>query len=293
MNRSNSFNSLKEASEIKHKACVFDLDGVLRVGRNVISGSEYLLKHLNERGVKTMILTNECRYTIDDLKDELNEIGMVIPDETIIYTAACAARDYLQDKLERFPNKNLNVFVIGELGLYETIMELQKYNNFMGNMNYEKETDNELYVVLGTVDKIKINHLNKLLKLVNLGAKIITTCKDISDPASKGDFNLGMPMHMLHMIGFNVNRKIYSYSTGKPNPRIGKYIYKCMSSAVSNPNEILFVGDTIYTDIQLAEECGFHSCLVLSGNTKKNTINMYTIEPDFILENINKLNDIL
>ena len=62
---------------------------------------------------------------------------------------------------------------------------------------------------------------------------------------------------------------------------------------VSNPNEILFVGDTIYTDIQLAEECGFHSCLVLSGNTKKDTINMYTIEPDFILEDINKLNDIL
>lgn len=240
-----------------------------------------------------MILTNECRYTIDDLKDELSEIGMIIPDETIIYTAACAARDYLKDKLERFPNKNFKIFVIGELGLYETIMELQTYNNFISNLNYEKEANSELYVVLGTVDRIKINHLNKLLKLVNLGAKIITTCKDISDPASKGDFNLGMPMHMLHMIGFNVNRKIHSYSTGKPNPRIGKYIYKCVSSVVSNPNEILFIGDTIYTDIQLAEECGFHSCLVLSGNTKKNTINMYTIDPDFILENINKLNDIL
>ena len=296
MNRTNSFNLLKDASEIKHKACVFDLDGVLRVGRNVISGSEYLLKHLNERGVKTMILTNECRYTIDDLKDELNEIGMVIPDETIIYTAACAARDYLKDKLERFPSKNFKVCVIGELGLYETIMELQTYDNFTNNSNYEKDEKDEsteLYVVLGTVDRIKINHLNKLLKLVNLGAKIITTCKDISDPASKGDFNLGMPMHMLHMIGFNVNRKIHSYSTGKPNPRIGKYIYRCVASAVSNPNEILFVGDTIYTDIQLAEECGFHSCLVLSGNTKKDTINMYTIEPDFILEDINKLNDIL
>ena len=68
-------NLLKDASEIKHKACVFDLDGVLRVGRNVLD--RYLLKHLNERGVKTMILTNECRYTIDDLKDELNEIEQV------------------------------------------------------------------------------------------------------------------------------------------------------------------------------------------------------------------------
>jgi HAD superfamily hydrolase (TIGR01450 family) len=293
MNRSNSLNSLKNTVDMKHKACVFDLDGVLRVGKDIIQGSEYLLRHLNERGIKTMILTNECRYTVEELKDELSEIGLYIPEDTIIYTAACAARDYLKDKLKRFPNRKLNVCVIGELGLYETIMELQEYANFISCSNKEEDENTELYVVLGTVNKIKINHLNKLLKLVQKGAKIITTCKDISDPASKGDFNLGMPMHILHMIGFNVNRKIHSYSTGKPNPRIGKYIYNSLKNNISKPDDILFVGDTIYTDIQLAEECGFDSCLVLSGNTKKDTANMFTIEPDFILENINYLNDIL
>ena len=293
MNRSKSQNSLKDTLEICHKVCVFDLDGVLRVGKDIIKGSEYLLKHLKERGIKTMILTNECRYSVDELKDELNEIGLHIPEDTIIYTAACAARDYLKDKLKRFPNRNLNVCVIGELGLYETIMELHEYDNFISCSNNKENKNTDLYVVLGTVNKIKINHLNKLLKLVKRGAKIITTCKDISDPASKGDFNLGMPMHMLHMIGFNVNRKIHSYSTGKPNPRIGKYIYNSFKKHISKPSDILFIGDTIYTDIQLAEECGFHSCLVLSGNTKRETVNMYTIEPDFILEDINNLNDIL
>ena len=293
MNRTNSFNLLKETVKMKHKACVFDLDGVLRVGKNIISGSEYILKHLEERGIKTMIITNECRYTIDDLKDELNEIGLYVPDNTIIYTAACASRDYLKEKLERFPEKKFNVCVIGELGLYETIMELHKYSNFISCSDSEMNGSTELYVIIGTVNKIKINHLNKLLKLINAGAKIITTCKDISDPASKGDFNLGMPMHMLHMIGFNVNQKIHSYSTGKPNPRIGKYIYNLLKMHISSPSDILFIGDTIYTDIQLAEECGFHSCLVLSGNTKKETINLYAIEPDFILNDINKLNDIL
>lgn len=295
MNRSKSFNSLKDAKDIKHKACVFDLDGVLRIGKELISGSEYLLEHLHQRGVKTMILTNECRYTIDELKDELTELGLHIPEETIIYTAACAARDYLKDKLERFPNKIFKVNVIGELGLYETIMELQNYKNFVNCSNKinDSNANIELYIVLGTVNKIKINHLNKLLKLIKAGAKIITTCKDISDPASKGDFNLGMPMHMLHMIGFNVNRKIHSYSTGKPNPRIGRYIYNSLSPYISSPKDILFIGDTIYTDIQLAEESGFNSCLVLSGNTKKDTINVYTIEPEFVLENINDLNNIL
>ena len=163
MNRSNSLNSLKNTVDMKHKACVFDLDGVLRVGKDIIQGSEYLLRHLNERGIKTMILTNECRYTVEELKDELSEIGLYIPEDTIIYTAACAARDYLKDKLKRFPNRKLNVCIIGELGLYETIMELQEYANFISCSNKEEDENTELYVVLGTVNKIKINHLNKKL----------------------------------------------------------------------------------------------------------------------------------
>ena len=124
MNRSRSFNSLKNAELIKHKACVFDLDGVLRIGKKIIDGSEYLLKHLNERGLKTMIITNECRYTIDELKDELTEIGLYIPEDTIIYTAACAARDYLKDKLERFPNKTFNIYII--LPITEDLLHISK-----------------------------------------------------------------------------------------------------------------------------------------------------------------------
>ena len=43
-------------------------------------------------------------------------------------------------------------------------------------------------------------------------------------------------------------------------------------------NQILFVGDTILTDIQLAEENGLQSCLVLTGNTNKETLKNYIIE---------------
>ena len=53
-----------------------------------------------------MILTNECRYTIDELKDELTELGLHYYQKKQLYIQqACAARDYLKDKLESFLTK--------------------------------------------------------------------------------------------------------------------------------------------------------------------------------------------
>ena len=52
---------------------------------------------------------------------------------------------------------------------------------------------------------------------------------------------------------------------------------------ISDPQEILFVGDTLYTDILFAEESEFKRLLVLSGNTKKDAIQKYCITADYTL----------
>jgi len=62
---------------------------------------------------------------------------------------------------------------------------------------------------------------------------------------------------------------------------------------ITDPTKILFVGDTMYTDIRLAEESGFKSCLVLSGNTKIEALNTYTIDPDFVINDITELDKII
>ena len=145
-----------------------------------------------------------------------------------------------------------------------------------------------IFLVIGTVNKIKINHLDKILKWVKQGAKVITTCMDACDPSSKGDFTLGMPNHMLHMVGYNIKTK--PYSTGKPHPIFKDVIINSLSKQNDiQETDILFVGDTIYTDIRLAEESGFKSCLVLSGNSNSDTPQSYINEPDFIVQNVVEL----
>jgi HAD superfamily hydrolase (TIGR01450 family) len=276
------------------RAVVFDMDGVLRVGESPIDGVNEALNHLKHKNIPYMISTNECRYTPNDLRDDLSEMGLDVEPNVPIYTAGIAAKDYIESKIKRFPNYKFIIGVIGASGLHLIMNDLTYSQQcvFSNKPPQNVSDKDKLYLVIGTVDKIKISTLEKAKKWIHAGAKVILTCCDISDPSSKGDFTLGMPNHVLHMVSFNtkIHRK-NAYSTGKPHP-----IHK---TAIMNtfptlkPHEILFVGDTLYTDIRLAEESGFKSALVLSGNTDKQSTKIHVCESDFILTSIKDLHTIL
>ena len=38
---------------------------------------------------------------------------------------------------------------------------------------------------------------------------------------------------------------------------------------IKEKNKVLFIGDTLITDMELANKAGWSKCLVLSGNTNK------------------------
>lgn len=265
------------------KAIVFDMDGVIRIGHTPVDGAGDVFKYLEAQNVPFMLSTNECRYTPEEIVNDLHEMDIHLPEGTPIYTAALAVRDYLQSKIERFPDEKFVVGVIGESGLYSAISSLEKIQLVDNPPTEHYVAQSRMYLVVGTVDQIKISHLAKARNWIKAGARVITTCSDMSDPSSKGDFTLGMPNHMLHMISYNVATK--HYSTGKPHPIHRRKIMELFRD--TNPNEILFIGDTLYTDIRLAEESGFQSALVLSGNTRIDALKTYVVEPDYVLNSIN------
>jgi ribonucleotide monophosphatase NagD (HAD superfamily) len=207
-------------------------------------------------------------------------------DNVPILTAGNAIYKYFEKKA--INEENISLGIVGENGLYDTINPITKYKNIQICELPPKYKTN-LYLIIGTLNKIKISNLEKVLKWVKADAKILLTCEDISDPSSKGDFTLGMPRHVLHMTNYTI--KSNYYSLGKPNPKIANLIlnqYKDIKS-----DEVMLIGDTIYTDIRLAEENDFKSILVLSGNTKKDGIKSNVISPDFILNSVKDLDKYL
>ena len=54
-------------------------------------------------------------------------------------------------------------------------------------------------------------------------------------------------------------------------------------------DDIVFVGDRLYTDIATAYNHGATSLLVLSGETKLEDVENSDVKPDFIFENLKEV----
>ena len=271
------------------KLFAFDMDGVIRIGQHIIEGAETIFTIIEQYGKKSVIITNECRYTSEEIKEDLCEMGINLPEDIKIITAGTMVYEYLNNKCKRFPEEHISLGIIGEKSLFESLNPLT-HNSNVEIAELPPEYKSKKYLIIGALNKIKISNLEKALKWVKVGAKIIITCDDISDPSSKGDFSLGMPKHILHMINFNIQTS-QAYSTGKPNPIVAKQIIDLYPDICAE--EVLFIGDTLYTDIRLAEENKFKSLLVLSGNTKKEGVKSYVTEADIILPSIKELAEYL
>ena len=62
---------------------------------------------------------------------------------------------------------------------------------------------------------------------------------------------------------------------------------------VNNKDDIIFVGDTLETDIKLAKEAFFKSILVLSGNTKRENLKKSHITPDITIDSVDDLSTVV
>jgi ribonucleotide monophosphatase NagD (HAD superfamily) len=68
-------------------------------------------------------------------------------------------------------------------------------------------------------------------------------------------------------------------SFGKPNPAMLAGVLKHYA-----PEEILFVGDRLYTDFELAKRAGCRFVLPLCGETKREDVDKLDVKPECIVE---------
>lgn len=316
------------------KAFALDMDGVMRIGRQAIPGIHPLLAKIKEKGMKAMIITNECRYTESKIRHDLYDMQIDWPDDWTVYTSADSVRDFLiqrfqkstfnsllyQQSLSR-PNSSISrlsgggsflnsnqqadsdqftqyIGVVGEKGLkygvkqaIRILIDEHKHSIPIRMVNLPPFDDDncELFLVIGTLYNLDITDLEKVLRWIKRGAKVIVSCPDTVDPELKGDFSICMPRHILHMVRLNAATDYYC--VGKPNATMARAIQKNFPDLLMK--EILFVGDSLNTDIKVAEENGMLSALVLTGNTKLEELKKSCVQPDMVFNTLDELAEIL
>ncbi|MDO4487846.1 MAG: HAD-IIA family hydrolase [Eubacteriales bacterium] len=245
------------------KGFICDMDGVLYHGNRLLPGAAEFIKWLQDNDKKYLFLTNNSGLTPKELKQKLERLGVLVPEENF-YTSALATAEFLKTQAP-----GCSAFVIGEAGLLNALYDA-------GITMNDVDPD---YVVVGEGRNYSMESLTKAVNLVLKGARLIGANYDVS-----GNIENGLApacRALIAPIEMAAGKK--AYFCGKPNPlmmRTGLKLLGC------EEEESVIVGDRMDTDIIAGTECGVDTVLVLSGVSDRNTVRMYAYQPTVILDGV-------
>lgn len=252
-----------QPTEARKKTYLIDMDGVLVHGERALPGAKEFIERLNEGSHKYTILTNNSRYTPDDLQHRLNAAGLPV-DKTHLFSSAMATAAFVQSQ-----RPNGSAYVLGGTGLYQALTEV----------GYSLTDYNPDYVILGETDSYSYDRIIRASQLIMNGVPFIATNPDPSGPSESGSIpGCGAVAAMLESAtGYS------PYFVGKPNPLIMRLALRFLDEHSQNA---VMVGDRMDTDIKVGLESGLDTILVLSGVTKREMINRFPYRPKKVLESV-------
>jgi len=262
------FSNFKLSSK---KVLVLDLDGTVYLGDTPIKPAiNFVNKSWNN--FKIYFMTNNTSKSKEEyVKKVYDNYFKDVSNENIITPI---------DSLIEFLKKE-NIYKIFCLGTKNFKLELIN-NGFLCIEDYKpNEVD---AVVVGfdtelTYEKLKIACL--LLQHKNI--RFFATHEDRVCPTEKGFIpDIGSILSLINTATGRKPEKTF----GKPSPDLLKPILNKF-----NINDIVIVGDRLYTDKKLADNLGIDFILVLSGETKIDDVQNETKFPKLILKNLGELGE--
>lgn len=245
---------------------LLDMDGVIYKGKHAIEGSAEFLQKLTALDIPYLFLTNNSQRTRRDMALKLQRMG-IPADREQIFTCAMATARFLAEK---YPSST--AYVIGENGLAAALHQ----------NNITVVDDDADFVVVGEGRTITFENIEKAVRLIAKGAKLIATNLDTTCPTDAG-IRPGCGA-IVAMIEAATGKK--AFTLGKPSPIMMRMARKTLGLRT---DETIMVGDTMYTDVLGAVQMGYRSVLVLSGHTTLEDVDNYAYSPDLIAPSLNAI----
>ena len=272
-------------SIIKNYRAVFlDSYGVLKNYKGLIPGAIETIKYIQESGREFYILTNDASRSPELLAEKFHNIGLNEIKTEHIISSGMMAKEYLDNKIRggkvAYLGTEAAAHYIEDAGL-ETIsiadMDLENIEHINGIVFLDDE---------GFDWNTDISKAVNLLRQKNIPA--IVANSDLTYPVSKNEVAIATG-GVAELVEKIVKKRFIHF--GKPDGSMFIHAFeKLLEKGAFNKNEILMVGDTLYTDIQGGNKFGVDTALVLTGNTRKERaevlIRSYGIIPDYICESV-------
>jgi len=260
---------MKDLSLIRaKKAFIIDMDGVIYHGNRLLKGAAEFVKWLEENRKSYLFLTNSSDRSPIELAQKLGRLGIEV-DPSHFYTSALATAGFLASQ-----HPGGSVYAIGEPGLIQALYDV---GFTMNNVNPD-------YVVVGEGRGYSLEALEKAVRLVQKGARLIGTNPDLSGPSEGGI----VPACGALVAPIELAAKTKAYFVGKPNPLMMRHGMRRLNA---KREDTIIIGDRMDTDIVAGIETEIETVLVLSGVTAINDLQVFPYGPRHILEGVFEIPD--
>lgn len=260
-------------SNLKEKdTFLLDMDGTIFLGNELIDGASDFLDTLKQNGKRYIFLTNNSSKNRMAYVDKLRNLGLDVTAEDI-FTSGEATTRYLKNRHE-----GARIYLLGTPSLEEEFIR----EGFQLVSGRGEKVD---FVVLGFDTTLTYEKVWIACEYIAAGVEYIATHPDFVCPLPGGAF---MPDAgaMAAMIEASTGKK--PFVIGKPNKAVVESI--ALKYAL-NQNEMVMVGDRLYTDVQTGINAGITSILVYSGETKPEDYEKSTICADFVFPSVKYIID--
>lgn len=242
------------------------MDGTIYLGSRLFPETIPFLKRVKEHGKRYIFFTNNSSRSPETYVKRLNGMGIQASREDIV-TSGDVMIHFL--KTHR-PGKK--VYLLGTPDLRRSFQEA-------GIPLTEEMPD---IVLLGFDTTLTYEKLERACHYIRSGAEFLCTHEDINCPTEYGFMPDAGAMCALITASTGVAPRF----TGKPHAEVLE-ILEAKTGICRQ--DMVAVGDRLYTDIALGARNGVSSVLVLSGETTMEDLVRSEIRPTVVLPNIGSL----
>lgn len=253
---------------------VFDLDGTIYLGDELLPGAKRLILKLRELGKRVIFLSNNPTKDPRMYAEKLGGLGLKTPDSEIVNTVVTMTEWLLQNHPEA------TVFPISEEPLK---------NSLEGAGIRMSEDPEEIDIVIASYDRgFEYRKLQIAFDAIwfHRRARLVTTNPDryCPFPGGRGEPDAGAIVAAIEAC----TGATCEVNVGKPDPLM---LEAAMDLLGLEAGDCVLVGDRLSTDIRMARAAGMASALVLTGDTSAGTLAAApeADRPTWVLERVDRL----
>jgi 4-nitrophenyl phosphatase len=258
----------------RYDAYVFDLDGTIYLGDDLLPGARRLVEELRSSGAAVRFVSNNPTRDPEQYADKLARLGLPTPARDIVNTTVTMTRWLLANR------PGAVVFPIGEKPLEHALA---------GAGIRLSEDPAEIDVVVSSYDRgFDYRKLQIAFDAIRVHRRAILVATNPDRfcplPGGRGEPDCAAVTAAIEAC----TGTTCAATLGKPDPAM---LAAALDGLDVAPADCLVVGDRLATDIRMGRDAGMPTALVLTGDTTAEDLRALAAAdaPTFVVERIDAL----